>query len=139
MPFPSKFAGKCKDCGSTHGIGDQIEKNNNGNYCRNGKNCQGAMQTQGTANVFNRVSNSSSNTTVSVSIPTFKRQYVADDEAILWDSILEKIIEFDILSDIKLKSHEIYDSSNPAHNGQIKNIAFEVLQESKKLQREETS
>jgi len=138
MPFPSKYAGKCKDCGSPHNIGDQIEKNNNGNYCRNGKNCQGAIQTQGTAN-FNNVANTSSNTTVSASIPTFKRQHVTDEEEILWNSILDKIIEYDILADMRLKQNQFFDDTNPAHNGQVKNFAFAVQQEIKKLQREETS
>ena len=44
----SKYAGKCKDCGSEHAIGDEIDRNNNDNWCRNGRNCQGAMQLQGT-------------------------------------------------------------------------------------------
>lgn len=140
MPFPSKFAVKCKDCGSPHNIGDQIEKNNNGNYCRNGKNCQGVIQTQSTVNVFNRVSNTCSNATVSViTIPTFKRQHVTDEEEILWNSILDKIIEYDILADMRLKQNQFFDDTNPAHNGQVKNFAFAVQQEIKKLQREETS
>lgn len=46
----SKYNGKCKDCGKPHKIGDEINKNNNDVWCRDGKSCQGAMQLQGNPN-----------------------------------------------------------------------------------------
>ena len=47
--FPSKYEGKCKSCGKVIGVGTQIEKNNDGNYCPDGKNCQGTMKVSGSA------------------------------------------------------------------------------------------
>jgi len=43
----SKYDGKCKDCGAEHKIGDLIEQNSNDHWCKNGKNCQGAMELEG--------------------------------------------------------------------------------------------
>lgn len=35
----SKFDSMCKDCKTTHKIGDEVNQNSNGSWCRNGKNC----------------------------------------------------------------------------------------------------
>ena len=120
MGFPSKFDGKCKDCGTVHKIGDQIEKNANEHWCINGKNCQGTMQTQGSV------------PTPPSSATPFKREHVTNEEEIIWNSILDKLIEFDILADKRLAENTFFDNSNPAHNGQVKNFAFAVYQEFKK-------
>ena len=40
MSFPSKYDGKCKDCGETHKVNDHIAKNSNDNWCRNGMSCK---------------------------------------------------------------------------------------------------
>ena len=57
MAIPAKYQGSCKDCGTTHAIGDMIDKNGKGSpnkmgeimahWCKNGKNCQGAQKFQG--------------------------------------------------------------------------------------------
>lgn len=47
MSFPSKFKGKCKDCGKENKAGEIIDKNKNDNWCKDGPNCQGAQQTTG--------------------------------------------------------------------------------------------
>jgi len=39
MSFPSKFDGKCKDCGVQHKAGVNIAKNSNDNWCKNGLKC----------------------------------------------------------------------------------------------------
>lgn len=48
MTLSSKYDGKCKDCGTTHVIGDAIDQNNNGHWCKNGTNCQGAIEMSST-------------------------------------------------------------------------------------------
>lgn len=47
MPLKSKYDGACKDCGKPHLKGDTIDMNNNEHWCIDGKNCQGAMQLEG--------------------------------------------------------------------------------------------
>lgn len=47
MSFPSKFKGKCKDCGKEHAAGETIGKNSKGNWCKDGPNCQACQQTTG--------------------------------------------------------------------------------------------
>ena len=54
MAYPSRYAGKCKDCGTSYEIGDMIDTNGSeslnqkgemkAHWCKNGTNCQGAMQ-----------------------------------------------------------------------------------------------
>jgi len=41
MSFPSKFDGKCKDCGIEHKQGETIDRNASYNWCKNGMNCTG--------------------------------------------------------------------------------------------------
>lgn len=48
MSFPSKYKGKCKDCGKEHAAGVNIAKNAAGNWCKDGPNCQACQQTTGT-------------------------------------------------------------------------------------------
>ena len=48
MTFPSKYAGKCKSCGKVISIGMDIDKNDSGIYCPDGKNCQGSQTVSGT-------------------------------------------------------------------------------------------
>ena len=48
MTFPSKYAGKCKSCGKVINIGMDIDKNDSGIYCPDGKNCQGSQTVSGT-------------------------------------------------------------------------------------------
>lgn len=69
----------------------------------------------------------------------FKREHVSADEEIIWNGILDMLMEFDILADRRFAIHSNFDSSNPAHVGQIKNWAFSILQEVKKQKREESS
>jgi len=42
MPMESKYDGVCKDCGATHKIGDEIDKNANDHWCKDWDHCQGA-------------------------------------------------------------------------------------------------
>jgi len=54
MPIQSQYANSCKDCGIEYDVGDTIDTNGNkspntkgeikDNWCKMGKNCQGAMQ-----------------------------------------------------------------------------------------------
>ena len=78
------------------------------------------------------VSNDITTTTQISTTTSFKRQHVTDEEEIVWNSILDKLIEYDILAEKRLSENIHYDSSNPAHNGQLKNWAFAVNQEYKK-------
>lgn len=48
MSFPSKFKGKCKDCGKEWPAKEPISKNSNGNWCKDGANCQACQQVTGT-------------------------------------------------------------------------------------------
>lgn len=52
----------------------------------------------------------------------------------LWHSILDKLMEYDMLADMRFAENKRFDSSNPAHMGQVKNWAFATFQEFKKLQ-----
>jgi len=49
MAIASNWDGKCKDCGTAHKAGEQIEKNNNGTWCKNGTNCTGATNQPSTS------------------------------------------------------------------------------------------
>ena len=42
VSFPSKYDGKCKDCGTEHKQGETIGKNGNDNWCKNGMDCKAA-------------------------------------------------------------------------------------------------
>lgn len=54
MTITSQYDNKCKDCGTEYKKGDKIDTNGNespnkmgemkDHWCKNGKNCQGAMQ-----------------------------------------------------------------------------------------------
>ena len=39
MPIPAKYAGHCKDCEKEFKAGEQIERNDNQNWCGLGKKC----------------------------------------------------------------------------------------------------
>jgi len=39
----SKYDGSCKDCKTTHKVGDEIGKNSNGSWCINGMGCLSAF------------------------------------------------------------------------------------------------
>lgn len=56
-------------------------------------------------------------------------QFVTPVESQVWNDILDKLMEFDIMADIRFKKNTKFDSSNPAHTGQIKNWAFAIQQE----------
>ncbi len=45
MPMQSKFNSKCKDCGTEHKVGDLIDTNINGSWCKLGKNCPVGRET----------------------------------------------------------------------------------------------
>ena len=57
MPTSAIYPGFCKDCGKSYALGDTIDGNGNqspnkkgemkSHWCKNGKNCQGVMQLQG--------------------------------------------------------------------------------------------
>lgn len=59
----------------------------------------------------------------------FKPKFVTPAESQVWNDILDKLMEFDIMADIRFKKNTKFDSSNPAHTGQIKNWAFAIQQE----------
>ena len=54
MAIKSQYSGKCKDCGTSYNIGEEIDTNGNkspnktgemkDHWCKMGKNCQGLMQ-----------------------------------------------------------------------------------------------
>lgn len=68
----------------------------------------------------------------------FTPNLVTPAESQVWNDILDKLMEFDIMADIRFKKNTKFDSSNPAHTGQIKNWAIAIYQEIKQCDRIES-
>ena len=65
---------------------------------------------------------------------SFEPKHLDGSDVVVWHSILDKLMEYDMLADIRFAGNSDFDSTNPAHTGQIKNWAFATFQEFKKLQ-----
>jgi len=72
-------------------------------------------------------------TTQKSNLDNFTPEYVSETDKVQWTDIVRKVTEYSILADISLDDYP--EITNPASKGQIKNIAFAIMENIKEHQR----